>query len=60
MEFLFATQNLAFTVALVLLALLVLVELGIGGGLSGYFDTLLPNLEIEPMARRATQTGAQD
>ncbi|MDZ4813713.1 MAG: YqiJ family protein [Pseudomonadota bacterium] len=47
MEFLFATQNLAFTVALALLALLVLVELGFGGGLTEYLDTLVPDLELD-------------
>ncbi len=46
MEFLFATQNLAFTVALALLGLLVLLELGMGGGLTEFLDTLVPDLEV--------------
>lgn len=47
MEFLFATQNLAFTVALALLSLLVLLELGMGGGLAEFLDTLVPDLEVD-------------
>jgi hypothetical protein len=46
MEFLFAAYNLAFTVALALLMLLVLLELGMGGGMTEYLDTLLPDLEL--------------
>jgi hypothetical protein len=47
MEFLFATQNLAFTVALALLGLLVLLEVGMGGGLTEFLDTLIPDLEVD-------------
>jgi hypothetical protein len=47
MDFVFATQNLAFTVSLALLALLVLLELGMGGGLTEFLDTLIPDLEVE-------------
>jgi hypothetical protein len=47
MEFLFATQNLAFTVSLALLTLLVLLELGMGGGLAEFLDTLVPDHEVD-------------
>lgn len=60
MEFVFATQNLAFTVALALLAMLVLLELGMGGGLGEFLDTLVPDLELdadgEPMATDSLPT----
>ncbi len=46
MEFLFATSNIAFSVALVVLILLIALELGMGGGLTEYLDTLVPDLEV--------------
>jgi Protein of unknown function (DUF1449) len=46
-EFIFATPNLAFTVALALLFLLVLLEIGMGGGLTEFLDTLVPDLELD-------------
>jgi len=46
MDFIFATQNLAFTVALALLALLILLEFGIGSGIGEFLDALVPDLEV--------------
>lgn len=51
MEFLFASQNLAFMVALALLFLLVLLELGMGGGLTEFLDTLVPDLEVDAVGQ---------
>jgi hypothetical protein len=47
MDFLFAGPNLVFSVALALLSLLVLLELGMGGGLTEFLDTLIPDIDAD-------------
>ncbi len=47
MDFLFVAPNLVFSIALALLSLLVLLELGMGGGLTEFLDTLIPDLDAD-------------
>ncbi len=47
MDFLFVAPNIVFSVALALLSLLVLLELGMGGGLTEFLDTLIPDIDAD-------------
>lgn len=48
MDFFFTGATLPFTVALLVLTMLFLLEMGMGGGLTEALDTVVPDLEIGP------------